>query len=191
MATRLPLDERIELAGQLVGRARIFYDIWRFYEGAETRPAILGTMNQYPDYFRFDTHAHFVTFTVYMASLVEARSDTVNLSALVEECESSHAVAVRTIANAKAIVAQIDPLRPKVIILRSNLFAHRSASLSYEEGFRLAQVTPNQLRDLTQFALQLVNTLLVGRGLQEQAFHEPSLVDAKAILHTLATAHAT
>jgi len=33
--------------------------------------------------------------------------------------------------------------------LRSNLFARRSGSISDSEAFRLAEVTPNQLRQLT------------------------------------------
>jgi hypothetical protein len=71
MATPLPLDERIELSAQLVKRARIFHGIWFFYEGAETRPAILDTMNCYSEFFRFESHAHFVSLVVHLAALFE------------------------------------------------------------------------------------------------------------------------
>ena len=185
MATRLPIDERLDTAGDLVARARIFYDIWRFYEGAETRPANLGAMNQYSEFFKFDTHAHFLSFIVYIAALLEARGDTINFPALIGEFERTKLIAPEIIAEARTILAQVEPLRLKVIILRSNLFAHRSASLSYAEAFAKAKLTPNQLRDLTDLALRLANRLLVERGLQEQFFHEPSLEHAKAMLQKL------
>ena len=191
MPPPLPLVTRVDTAGELVVRARIFYDIWRYYEDAETRPAILPTMNAYPDFFRFDTHAHFVSFTVYMAGLVERRTDTTNLSHLTAECEASGTVSVAALGSAKAALSRTEPIRPKVVILRNNLFAHRSASLSYEEAFRIASVTPNQLRDLTVDALDVANSLLVGCGGQRKWFHERPLEHAKKMLRKIGPQRAT
>jgi AbiU2 len=85
MLDPLPLDERLETAAQLVLRARAFYDLWRFFEGAETRPAIINTMRLYSEFFRFDPHAHFVSFVVHVAALFDKRSDSINLPALANE----------------------------------------------------------------------------------------------------------
>lgn len=82
MQERLPLDQRLETAANLIQRARIFFDIWFVYEGAETRPAILDTMNEYPEFFRFDIHAHIVAFIVHISALFETRLDTVNFPRL-------------------------------------------------------------------------------------------------------------
>ena len=82
MTAHIPFSARLQLAGQLVARARIFYDIWWFYEGADTRPKIIGTMNTYSEFFRFDSHANFVALIVYLGGLFETRADTVNLPAL-------------------------------------------------------------------------------------------------------------
>src|SRR5450631_2712243 len=109
MATHLPIDERLVVASQLVVRARIFHDIWRYYESAETRPGILGAMNQYSEFFRFDTHAHFFSFVVHMAGLLEGRDDTVNLPALIDEYERPQIIAPKVIADARVIIAQIQP----------------------------------------------------------------------------------
>lgn len=46
MAKHLLIDQRLEIAGQLVVRTRIFYDIWWLYEGADTRSKIIDTMNE-------------------------------------------------------------------------------------------------------------------------------------------------
>jgi hypothetical protein len=186
MSAPLPLDERLEVAAQLIKRARIFYDIWWFYEGADTRPALLDTMDEYSEFFRFDSHAHFVAFVVYLAGLLETRSDTVNLRALLQEAKDSGVVAPDEIAKAEAALSWACGLVPKVAILRNNLFSHRSAKLSYKEVFEKASITPNQLRDLTDAGLRVTNILLTARGLQERSFHDLPKAHTQALFNDLA-----
>lgn len=116
MSTKLPLDGRIKTAAQLATRARIFYDIWWFYEGAGTRPRILSTMND-SEFFRFDSHAHFVALIVHLASLL-SRSDSVNFSTLVTEAKASGDFPPEAITEAEAILHEVQELSPKVAILR-------------------------------------------------------------------------
>jgi len=187
MAAHIPFSVRLQLAGQLVTRARIFYDIWWFYEGADTRPKIIDTMDMYSEFFRFDSHANFVALIVYLGGLFEKRADTVNLPALVSEARASGTAPADVVAQAKALLAQVEALQPKVATLRSNLFAHRSASLSYADAFRKAAIKPNQLRELTEIGLRVVNLLLVSRGLPEQVFHAGSRQHAEALLNALTT----
>lgn len=185
MTTRLPIDERLETAGQLIVRARVFYDIWWFYESAETRPTIIDTMKEYSEFFRFDPHAHFVSFIVHIAALLEKRNDTITLPSLANEMKASGLISTQEAAKADALLGQATPLASKVVILRSNLFAHRSAALSYSEAFKTADVTPNELRDLTDIALKIVNCLLIVRGLKDHVFNTLPLTDAEAILKAL------
>lgn len=186
MATPLPLDELLETAGHLVVRARIFYEVWWFYEGADTRPKIIDAMNDYPEFFRFDSHAHFVAFVVHIAGLFESREDTVNLPTLVSEVAASNLAPAAAIAEAESILSEARPLIPKVIILRSNLFAHRSAALTYAKAFEKADITANQLGHLCELALRVVNRLLLARSLDERFFHTLSRSHAEAMLNALA-----
>lgn len=182
---RLPIDERLETAGQLIVRARVFYDIWWFYESAETRPTIIDTIKEYSEFFRFDPHAHFVSFIVHIAALLEKRNDTINLPSLATEMKASGLISTQEAAKADALLGQAAPLASKVAILRSNLFAHRSAALSYSETFKTADFTPNELRDLTDIALKIVNCLLIVRGLKDHVFSTLPLTDAEAMLKAL------
>jgi hypothetical protein len=75
--------------------------------------------------------------------------------------------------------------RSKVTILRHNLFAHRSASLTYSEAFEMAGLTREQLADLTETALKIANALLLARGLPDQFFHPGPREHAEALLRTL------
>jgi hypothetical protein len=90
MGNALPVDQRLETAGNLVVRTRIFYDIWWFFKGAKTRPAIVDTMQCFSEFFRLDEHAHFVAFVVHIAALFDKRRDTIKLPRLVKEPQGSN-----------------------------------------------------------------------------------------------------
>jgi hypothetical protein len=180
----LPIDERLESAAQLIIRSRIFLDIWFYFESKDTRPAIIDTMNRFSEFFRFDPHAHFVAFIVHIAALFEKRRNTINLPALARELKRSNQLSAQAAADTDALLSQAHQLAPKVCILRSNLFAHRSAVLSYDEAFKRAAVTPAQLRDLTEIALKIVNLLLV-RELRDRDFNTMPREHAEAMLKAL------
>ena len=182
---QIPLKARTERAAQLVLRARIFFDIWLYFEGAETRPALLDTMNQFSEFFRFAPHAHFVSFVVTMASLYDKRSDTITLTALAREIETSGLLTVPVQAEVKALIDQALPIANKVGILRHNAFAHRSANMSYDAAFKAASITAAQMRELTDTSLQLANTLLRVQGCPEQYFNELAKGDAAAMMAAL------
>jgi len=181
----LPIDERLERAAQLIVRSRIFLDIWFYFESKDTRPAIIDTMNRFSEFFRFDPHAHFVAFIVHIAALFEKRRDTINLPDLARELKQSNLISAQAAADIRALLCQADQLAPKVTILRSNLFAHRSATLSYDGAFKKAAITPGQMRDLTEIALKIVNQLLSARGLGDHSFNTLARDDAEAMLKAL------
>jgi hypothetical protein len=186
MASPLPFDERLERAAQLVVRSRIFYDIWLYFEGEETRPAIIETMRCFNEFFRFESHAHFVAFVVHIAALFERRRDTINLPLLVSEMKLTNLLSAECAAEVDTLVSQSEQLASKVIIMRSNLFAHRSATLSYADAFKKAAITANQLRDLTEIALKIANRLMLARNRNSHFFNVLPRADADAMLKTLA-----
>jgi AbiU2 len=181
----LPIDERLERAAQLVLRSRNFFDIWFYFESKDTRPAIIDTMNCFSEFFRFDIHAHFVAFIVHIAALFEKREDTINLPGLATELKQSNLISAQAATDVDALLGQADKMAPKVHILRSNLFAHRSATLPYDRVFKKAAITPGEMRGLTKIALKIVNHLLLARGLRDHFFNELARQDAEAILKTL------
>jgi hypothetical protein len=168
-----------------------FFDIWWLYNGANTRPDIMATMNQYSEFFRFDDHAHFVSFIVHIAALFDNRRDTISLPRLVREAQSSTRIPATTVDCARPMLTRALSLSGKVAILRHNLFAHRSASLSYGDAFRQASVTVDELRELTETAMDLVNQLLVALGEPEQLHHTFPRDDAVRLLDALGTPHST
>ncbi len=185
MPRLLPIDERLESAAQLVVRSRIFYDIWLYFEGAETRPAIIDTMRRFNEFFRFDPHAHFVAFVVHIAALFEMSEGNINLSSLAKEMKVANMIPSQEVVEVDALFNQAKQSASKAIILRSNLFAHRSDKLSYADAFRKAAVTPNQLRDLTEIALKIANRPLLARGFKHRVFNPQPRISAEEMLKAL------
>lgn len=182
---RLPFDEQIERAGHLIVLAQRFYDVWWLYEGSETRPGILSAMNRFPEFFRFDSHAQLVALITHLSALFERRNDTINFSALISEAEAGQLIPAEAVGVAKEKLQHVSGLLPKIAILRNNSFAHRSASLSYEDAFTRAAITPFQLRDLIDAGFSIINTLLAERGLQECFGTRSTLEHTKGLLRAL------
>jgi AbiU2 len=183
----LPIDDRIERAAQLVLRARIYFDVWFYFEGRDTRAGIMETMQEYSEFFRFAPHAHFVAFIVSIAALFDKRRDTITLPGLVREMGKANLLPAQTKSDVTALIAQAGPLVSKITILRHNAFAHRSATLSYDEAFKAAAVTAFQMRELTEIALKIANCLTQARGRGEHFFNELVRNDAEAMMKALSS----
>lgn len=185
MQTILPIDDRVERAAQLVLRARIFLDIWFYFESSDTRPLILDTMQEYSEFFRFAPYAHFVAFIVTIAALFDKRRGTISLLHLAGEMKRDGLLSIEIETEVSKLVSQAEPLKSKIAILRHNAFAHRSASLSHNDVFAMAAVTPLQMRDLTDIALKIANQLARARRRSEHFFNTLPREDAETMLKVL------
>jgi hypothetical protein len=186
--TLLPINERVFRAVQLVLRARIFFDIWFYFEAKKTRSPILSTMQQYSEFFRFMPHAHQAAFIVTIATLFDKRADTISLPHLVREMTRNKQLSQQTQAEVNELINRVKPLEAKVTILRHKAFAHRSAHKSYDDVFKEANVTAKQMRTLTEMALQIANKLAEARGISTGFFNELPREDAARIMLTLRSA---
>lgn len=181
----LPLNERLDRIGQHIVRARLFLDLWFYFEGI-SQARIIDTMQEYTDYFRFTPHAYLVSYVVYMAGVFDKRRDTIRLPSLISEVNATGCLRLDEASTIDALMMQAEPLVGKVKILRHKAIAHKSAHLSYNDVFKMAAVTPNQLRELTEIALKIANPLLQARGLPYQHFSEAPREAAEAMMKTLA-----
>lgn len=178
----LPLNEQLDRVSQHVIRARLFLDLWSYFESADTRPQIIETMRDYNEFFRFTPHAYLLSYVIYMAGVFDRRDDTISFRPLVREMKAAGHIN----GQVDALLSQAKPIADKVIILRHKAFAHRDAHISYNDVFKMADVMPVQLRDLTEVALKIANHLLRSRGLQDQHFTELPREAAEAMMKSLA-----
>jgi AbiU2 len=187
MKQPLPLDARLDRVAQHVIRARLFLDLWFYFESEDTRPQIFGTMEDYNEFFRFTPHAYLVAYVIYMAGTFDTRRGTIRLAHLVPEMKAAGHLKGQEAANVDALMAQAEPIAEKVRTLRHRAFAHKDAHISYNDVFKLAAVTPVQLRELTDVGLKIANRLLMARGLQDQYFTELPREAAEEMMKVLGT----
>lgn len=183
----LPLNERLDRIGQHIVRARLFLDLWFYFEEEHSRRKIIKTMQEYSEFFRFTPHAYLVTYVIYMAGVFDKRRDTISLAPLIREVKKGRHLKLQDAATVDELMVEAKPIVEKAAILRHKAIAHRSALISYNEVFNLAAVKPNQLRDLTDMALKIANHLLLARGIQDQHFTELPRVAAEVMMQALAS----
>jgi hypothetical protein len=181
---RLPLKLRVDRVGQHIVRARLFLDLWFYFESEDTRPKIIGTMEEYNAFFRFTPHAYLATYMLYMSGVFDKAKGTINIASLLREAAAAGYLPKQDDTLEEALT-RAKPIADKVAILRHNAFAHRSAYHTYNDVFDLAAVTPDELHELTVIALKIANRLLSACGLQEQHFTKLPRDAAKAMMRTL------
>lgn len=187
-APRTPLNQRLDRLGQQIVRAMLFYDLWFYFEENNSRRKIIKTMRDYGEYFRFAPHAYFVSYVIYIAGAFEKRRDTINLNSLIDEVRKAGKLQGPADAKVASLMAAAKPFADKVTILRHNAIAHRTDSMSYNDVFDLAQITPTELGDLIEIALKVSNHLSRACGLQEQHFTVLPKEDAQRMMRTLTAA---
>jgi hypothetical protein len=187
MALKLPLSDRLKLSGQLAVRARAFYELWRAHQSDAMPERQRYTYDFYSQYFVFNSHAHLVALIVHIGMLYDVDRQTIGLKNLIEEIRKQ-SIASPKIAEAESLFQQMYPFARKIMVLRGNVFAHRSATLSYKDAFKKAAITPNQIGDLIDGSLQISNKLLVALDMEEQIFNPYVLEHASQILQKLTDA---
>ena len=174
MKPPLPLDDRLDRVTQHIIRARLFLDLWFYFEGENTRSRIIETMQDYSEFFRFTPHAYLVSYVIYMAGAFDASQGTISLKHLVSEVMSSGPLNDEDVVSVRTLMAEADPIVNKLRTLRHKAFAHKDAHISYNNVFKIAAITPDQLRELTEIALKVAERLLLARGTQSPILHQSS-----------------
>jgi hypothetical protein len=181
----IPLNQRLDRIGQHIVRARLFLDLWFYFEERDSRRKIIETMREYNEFFRFTPHAYLVAYVIYMAGVFDTRRGTISFPHLVREVKAAGQLKGQEAAAVDALLIEAKSVADKVLILRHKAFAHRSAHISYDDVFKMAAVKPDQLRDLTDMALKIANRLLLARRLHDQYFTELPREAAEAMMKAL------
>jgi hypothetical protein len=180
-----PLNQRLDRIGQHIVRARLFLDLWFYFEERDSRRKIIDTMREYNEFFRFTPHAYLATYVIYMAGVFDKSKGTISLAPLIREVKAAGQLKANDAAIVDALLGKAKPIAEKVAMLRHKAFAHRSAHIAYDDVFKMAAIKPDQLRNLTDIALKITNRLLLARRLQDQYFTELPREAAEAMMQAL------
>jgi hypothetical protein len=165
--------------------AELNYDIWWIYKEKDNRTRYINVMNKYPLYFQTSLHAHFVAMIMPLYRLYETRKDTMNVPQLIRLFKKHSVLTNDKIKKIETDINSIRPLWRKVHTLRNNMFGHRSNTLSDDDIWTTANVTPNQFKKLIDDSKALVNNISRLWSKSSHAFNLSATDDTIRLLEDL------
>ena len=124
------LNERLDRLGQHIVRARLFLELWFYFEEEESRRPILGVMREYNEFFRFTPHAYFISYVIYISGVFDKAKGTNKIDDIIREAKKVGHLKGQDAVDLEALFGRATLLADKVKVLRDNAFAHQSAHIS-------------------------------------------------------------
>ena len=111
----LPLDERLYRAGQHVVRAKLFLDLWFFFEEKTTRAKIINTMREYNEFFHSAPHTYLLSIHRPHRGDVwfDRTRNTISLTRLAKEMKAARLIQGQEAAEPDALLAEAAPIAGK------------------------------------------------------------------------------
>ena len=171
MVEKISLTDRLEILTQQIVRVKIYYDLWWFAHGPITGPSIEDTLNDFPTFFLFDKHAHFIGMLVHSAVVWDDGKKKISLPNISDEILDT-----KRFPEHSALKREIDDLESHakgLVVIRNNAIAHRSAYDNYEIVIKSAGVSLDDLPIMINSWLEAVNKLraLIKPPLREMEFN--------------------
>lgn len=154
----LLIERRVRIVADLTERARYYYDVFEFYEGARTRPYILDVMNDFYFFFQKQSHVHRLAMIVKLAVLFDKQATArVSVPALIKEAKSYLKNSEYNQLSTELV--KLGPPIQKVQLIRNKALAHRDGAIDFNEVFSQAAVSLNDLLKLIEFAKDVADIL--------------------------------
>lgn len=163
--------------------AGLHFDIWSVLTSPDTQPKYEKTIDRYRSFFSTTRDANFVAALITLYRLYETHASTKNVSYLLKllrDCFDESKLTEIEALNAEAI-----PIFKKVNILRNNVFAHRSISLSVEDAYLKAGITPREISRLIEITQKLLNAVFLLHNNVDHRFNLCARTDTVSLLNRL------
>lgn len=140
----LSLAARVYTLERLSRWARSSFGIWVRFEEAEDPVRGYGDLEVYRPFLTFSGHVHREVAVIYLNSIFETRSDTVNVKSVARHLRE-HGVGLPLLDAIDKDLAGHRAELVKLYRLRGAAIGHRSQKASYDETFASVRVTHEDL----------------------------------------------
>lgn len=142
-----------------VHSAKHYFDMWRVLNGEQTRPKYVDILNHYLYFSRalIASSFHFSVINLYKA--VETSSNTHNLKNLLILLDKSEKISSEKLNSIKGTLSAHEKAQRAVFILRSNVSAHHSEKIKYQEAFKKADISPDELKSLINTLVETIDDI--------------------------------
>ena len=177
-----PVHSYLEELKGAIANASDCYEVWWVLKGSDTRPKYNAVLSKYPGFFLANIHAQFVAYVVALYRLLETRKDTINFNSFLTLIEAEGSISKEALEEIRSRVDALHPIWVKICILRNEVYAHKSSDNKYDESFKKADITPNQIRDLIEGHKELLNHIALQTESIEFVFSINSREDTISLL---------
>lgn len=154
---KLPLKKRIDTLARLTERSRSYFDIYKFIEGADTRPHIIDEMNDYASFFQLHSHVYRFALFSELDILFSLNRKHLNFRTIIKESKSE--ISDPCYEQLNVLLKESELTASKVKILRNKAFAHRDPVIDFNVAFKEAQITLNEIEQLIAYAKEIAGIL--------------------------------
>ncbi len=153
------LKNQLEELFNMVFAAKANFEIWWIYSNADDRKIYGDALNECWESIRTTKQAHFAALILALHKLYENKPNTINIKSVKEYMVIKNLFGKEIKTEIETILTSLDEKKKKIEILRHNVFAHQSKKLDYNEAFKRAEITPDQIRELIHTTLGVINLL--------------------------------
>lgn len=132
------------------------YAVWRELTDANNRERYEPTKEAYEDFFLAIDRANLAMVINGLHMLLEDKSNTDNLQAVLKRQRSLGRLYEARVDRWLGEIASWQPSIKKIILIRSNVFAHRGGKATAVEFMRQAAITPDEIGQLVRNAEALL-----------------------------------
>jgi len=162
--------EQLNILFEILFNARSNYDVWWIYVNKDDRLKYFRVQFHYKEFFETIGRANITTVIIELYKLFDKSNKALSLNKIIKDAQRINIIDKKDFDKLREIMRQAESLWKKIAILRSNLFAHRSKIDTKKEIYRIANITPNQIKELTELGLEILNYIMVKSGKRERQF---------------------
>ncbi len=151
------LINNFEILNRILFDARNFYEIWFGYLRTKSKSKYFITFLKYKDFFETIGYSCITSLTIDLFKLYDSGQESYSILHLINDINERSLLSSTDKRNIRIKKKQAIIIWGKVKELRHKLFAHRDKNLTLKEIYAIANITPNDFRDLTQYTLEILN----------------------------------
>ena len=148
-------DSLVELT-DVMSSVSSSYAIWRELTDADNRLMYEDIKEEFRDFFSTIDHANLAVVVTGLSIFFEENGNTHNLKTVLLKKTKQGRLYERRVDGWLSEIESWAPMLKKIMILRSNVFAHRGGKNSAPGFFQRAQITPNEIGELVSKAEALL-----------------------------------
>ncbi len=143
----------------IIQDAHYSYQIWWILICKEGRKEYLETYLQFKEFFEPVARANLTAMIIALFKLYEEKDNRLSIPKLLRTAKALRLVNPCINKKFRQKMSEAKKIWGKICILRHNFLAHHNYFLTKKEIYKLAKITPNQIKRLIDLSVKIFNTL--------------------------------